>query len=130
MVMALMALTWIATGTALATDSPSCCACLEGKGVVGGGLAQGPPAVPALFCSSSADRVTEVELSERCAGLGGSLACFVDGVDPCLALLAEQGIACPLGTPAAPLLSPLVLGGLALALGGLGVALTRRHARR
>jgi hypothetical protein len=128
---ALIALGWLTAGTAGATNAPVCCACIEESWAHegGGGPAQAPPATAALFCAASASRSTEQALSERCSDLSGTLICLADGSAPCRVELANEGYICPPGAAGAPLLSPLVLGGLTLALAGLGIGLTRRLGR-
>jgi hypothetical protein len=130
--MALMVLAWFAPGAAGAGGGgPICCACIDGdkahQGV--GGPAQAPPGTPALFCASTFNGPPREALAERCDDLNGLLECLFDGRAPCAVELAEADIICPAGTPAAPLLSPLALAGLALALAGVGIGWTRRLGR-
>jgi hypothetical protein len=125
----MIALTGLAAGTAHATIGAACCACISGMDVATTGGPAGN--VPALFCAMTAGGESEQVLGERCSRLDGSLICFADHIASCDDFLASEGIICP-PAAAAPLLSTLALGGLALALAGLGVRrlLRNRSANR
>ena len=139
--MRMSALTILFLGTVLAATPASggpfnrqCCAC----------LVDGPPGLPALFCSELiTEPVEKIEFENQCSDVSGITSCleFVPGAQSltsddvdCAAVLRnlpEGSIICPgSGNAPVPLLGTGVLAGLAIALAGLGVWMVRRHGVR
>jgi hypothetical protein len=135
-----VALTLLFLGTALAATPASggapvnrqCCAC----------LVDGPPNLPALFCSDLITELSErIEFENQCSDVSGITSCLEivpssqsltseDDVN-CAALLGnlpEGGIVCPgSGSAPVPVLGTAMLAGLAIALAGLGAWMVRRR---
>jgi len=132
-VVAVLSVAWVATA-GHAAIIPFCCACLaESAQQPDTGGPAGKMSIPALFCAAAINESPAYQaIVQRCDDEHGSLQCIADKETPetCPAQLLEEGFACPAtGPAAAPALSPLVLGLLALGLAGLGVRLTRRIGR-
>ncbi|MGH7790039.1 MAG: hypothetical protein ACRERC_24435 [Candidatus Binatia bacterium] len=121
----LLLATWAAPLRAAFIDI--CCACTAPSGT---SQQSGP--TPAILCvSTSDDPAIFAEAQAECDGLGGSLSCVTKNEPSCTAQLLEAGYACPpTGIPGVPMMASYGLATLAALLGGLGVSLLRRRARR
>jgi hypothetical protein len=113
---------------ARATLLAQCCACLPSP-VAHQGIAPDPAEV-ALFCAE-AESGAEEPLEQRCSDqpVSANLSCYPNIPGPsCREQLLDLGILCP--SAGAPTAAPLGLAVLALALGGLGVAVLARRLGR
>lgn len=128
LIAAVLVATCLAGRPASAAFVTGCCACVANEK----SMQSGPPRpeTEALFCGLVQGEGYP-EFVQRCQSAGGNDAPCIDpnpGQTCNQALLAEFSIVCPVA-PGAPTANAWGLGGLFLALTGLGVAAMRRRAR-
>jgi len=125
--MVVMVAAMLAAGVVRAANVPVCCACTADRAHEGVARPPQPPATQAIFCATTDDGPGQAAAAQQCADLSGGLECVYPKMDQsCDAALLDAGFLCSTAARA-PLLSPALLGGLALALGGLGIGLARRR---